>query len=99
MRKITLLLVTTLLLSTVYSCKKINNKAMVVLKDCTGAYLQFKGKDYRVCNLDMVATFADKAKVNASFRKIKNCTDSGQSTIGCKLYHKNEGWITIERIE
>ena len=99
MKKAILLVVTILLLSTVFSCKKVNNRTMTVVKDCTGSYLRFVGKDYSVCNLDKVAAFDNGTKVKASFRKTKDCSDTGQQIFVCMMIHKSEGWITIEKIE
>lgn len=90
---------TTLFLLTQYSCKKVKNETMTVIKDCTGVYLRFLGKDYAVCNLDKVASFSDGATVTATFKKIKECNDIGQSIFVCMLWHESEGWIEVEKIK
>lgn len=72
---------------------------MTVVKDCTGVYLRFYNKDYLVCNLDKVSSFADGAKVKATFKKIDSCSDPGQTAFVCMLYHESEGLINVEKIE
>lgn len=98
MKKITLLMIA-IALTTLFSCKKINNKTMTVVKDCTGVYLRFNRKDYLVCNLEKVSAFADGAKVKASFEKIKGCSDIGQQAFVCMMIHENKGWINVKKIE
>jgi hypothetical protein len=82
-----------------FSCSKIKNEPVTVVKDCTGVYLRFNNKDYLVCNLDKVSSFPDGATVTATFKKIKQCNDAGQSVFVCTMVHDNEGWIEVEKIE
>ena len=93
--KKTIFIATTVALFTLFACKKVKNETMTVVRDCTGTYLQFNGKDYNVCNLEKVSSFPDGASVIATFRKIKNCT----SRTVCLMYHENEGWIQVEKIK
>ncbi|MBI4929337.1 MAG: hypothetical protein HY841_01135 [Bacteroidetes bacterium] len=86
-------------LLTLYSCKKVRNEEMTVIKDCTGVYLRFNNNDYTVCNLDMVSSFPDGATVTATFKKIKSCSDPGQSVFVCTMDHPNKGWIEVEKIK
>lgn len=72
---------------------------MTVPRDCTGTYLNYNGKDYRVCNLEAVASFPGGSSVTATFKKIKKCTDSAQDAFVCMMVHENEGWITVEKIK
>lgn len=72
---------------------------MKVVKDCTGVYLRFNSKDYRVCNLDKVSSFPDGATVKTTFKKIDSCSDPGQTVFVCNLYHESEGYINVEKIE
>lgn len=89
----------TILSLTFFSCSKIKNEKMTVVKDCTGVYLRFSNNDYRVCNLDKVSLFSDGATVKATFKKIDNCSDTGQSAFVCAMVHDNKGWINVEKIE
>ncbi len=71
----------------------------MVVKDCTGTYLRFEGKDYHVCNLEMLAPYTDSAEVTATFKKTTECSGSAKDAIVCQMIHANEGWITVEKIE
>lgn len=86
-----------ILIITSISCSKVNNKNMTVIKDCTGSYLRFNGKDYHICNLESVLDFESGTEVKASFEKLDNCTDSDEVT--CDMLHLNEGWINVTKIE
>lgn len=81
-----------------FSCKKENQSVMVV-KDCTGTYLRFDGKDYHVCNPEKVSSFDNGATVNATFKKIKDCNGSAKDAIVCMMVHQNEGWIEVDEIK
>ncbi|MES2398151.1 MAG: hypothetical protein V4549_19205 [Bacteroidota bacterium] len=94
MKKIFFIAITITLL-TLVACKKVKNETMTVVRDCTGTYLRFNEKDYNVCNLEKVSSFPDGVSVTATFRKIKNCT----SRAVCLIFHKNEGWIHVEKIK
>ena len=90
----------TILSLTLFSCSKAKNEKMTVVKDCTGSYLRFNNKDYRVCNFESVASFNNGAEVEASFKKIETCSDSGNGVlICCWLAHEDEGWIKVEKIK
>ncbi len=91
-KSVTFLAVFFLLL--VFSCKKVKQEKMTVIRDCTGTYLRFDGKDYHVCNLEKLETFPDNAAVTASFRKVDSCTDNA----ACLMFHENEGWVEITDI-
>lgn len=87
---------TTILLTILISCSKVNNESMTVIKDCTGSYLRFNAKDYQVCNIEIVADFENGAKVEASFEKIDECENNW---IVCYMLHENEGWINVIKVE
>ena len=72
---------------------------MIVIKDCTGSYLRFNEKDYKICNIETVSNIEAGTIVIASFKEIKDCTNIAASGSLCELYHKNEGWIDITKIE
>ena len=83
------------------SCKKECGKSqtVTVVKDCTGTYLRVDGKDYLVCNREKVSSFADGTTVNASFKKINECDGSAKDAFVCMMFHENEGWIKVEKIQ
>ena len=82
-----------------FACKKVNNREMIVVHDCTGSYLRFNDKEYRVCNLESVNDFEHETIVKASFNKIDTCTGSAIDVIVCTMLHKNDGWVNVTEIE
>mgnify|MGYP007014088180 CR=1 FL=1 len=93
----TLIFTLTIILSLIFgSCSKMNNKKMTVIKDCTGTYLEYRNKDYHVCNIEITDSFETGTKVRASFIEIENC--SGNAGALCEMGHANEGWIKVTKI-
>mgnify|MGYP003575855342 CR=1 FL=1 len=80
------------------SCKKQDQQSATIVRDCTGTYLRYQGKDYQVCNLEKLSSYADGAVVSANFRKIDRCTGSANDAIVCYMFHPNEGWIEVEKV-
>ena len=80
------------------ACTKISDDSMKVVRDCTGTYLRFEGKDYHVCNLDKLSGFSDGQTVKASFKQVKKCNYKSQPDVVCMMYHENEGWIQILKV-
>lgn len=80
------------------ACNKIKNQTTTVVRDCTGTYIRYEGIDYRVCNLEKVAPFADGATVKTSFKKLKECNGSGDTAVVCAMLHENGGWINVDKI-
>ena len=74
-------------------CKGQYAGEMQVITDCTGAYLRFQQKDYKVCNVAALAGYNSGDWVNASFNKIGDCP-SAPGFI-CQMYHENEGFVTV----
>ena len=68
---------------------------MIVVRDCTGTYLQKDGKDYQVCNLEKVQAFAAGQSVTVSYKKLSVCKGSAADAIVCLMLHANEGWIEV----
>lgn len=97
MKKMTFLLIAIPLL--MGACKKVNNRSMTVVKDCTGTYLRADNKDYHVCNLEATAIFANGAKVTATYKKIDKCDGSASKAFVCAMLHENEGWIEVKDIK
>ena len=92
-------IVTIFTLSILFACNKEKNETMIIVRDCTGTYLRFNGKDYHVCNLEEVSSFASGTEVRATFKRIKKCNGSAKDEIICMLAHANEGWINVEKIK
>lgn len=87
-----------LLICTAASCKKQDLESITVVKDCTGTYLRYEGKDYQVCNIEKLMSYSDGEMVHANFRKIEKCNGTAMDVIVCFMLHPNEGWIEVERI-
>jgi len=71
---------------------------MIVIKDCTGSYLQFKEEDYHICNIEVVENYTNGTEVKASFKKIDDCPENDEVVV-CEMLHKNKGWIEVTEIE
>ena len=98
MKKLFFISLTALLLSLLAFGKDRSRKVMVV-RDCTGTYLNFDGKDHLVCNPEKVVSFANGAKAMATFSKIKVCNGSAMRAIVCDMDHRHAGWVEVEKIK
>ena len=83
-------------------CKKENGSAdnrvgVVVVKDCTGNYLRYEGKEYKICNGTVAAPFSDGTPASAVFTTIADC-ENPDSVSFCSLYHAHEGWIEVQQL-
>lgn len=97
--KKSILIATFITILTLVSCKKEKNERVSVVRDCTGTYLHFNGKDYQVCNSDKLSSFENGMTVKATFKRIKTCNGSANKETVCLMIHSNEGWIEVEKIE
>lgn len=92
-------IVTVLSIAALSSCAaNFQNQKATVVGDCTGKYLRIAGKDYQVCNTDLLNNFKNGSTVTATFEKIKNCPEF-EGKISCMMYHPNEGIIRIKSIK
>jgi len=83
-------------LTLLVACNKVNDQAVVLERNCTGTYLQFNDKNYKVCNTDKTAPYEDGQTLTASFRKISDCpSDSG---FICQMAFPYESWIEVKSI-
>jgi hypothetical protein len=98
MKNLTSILAITFLLTSI-ACKKERNKSVTVIKDCTGTYLRAEGKDYHVCNPEKVSSFSSGTNVVATFKRTEECNGSASEAIVCMMFHENEGWIDVIKIE
>lgn len=87
----------TVLFLTSCACKT-NNQTATIVSDCTGKYLRVEGKDYLVCNTDLMKNFQENAVVQVSFEKIENCPEFDGKAV-CMMYHENEGLVKIKSIK
>jgi hypothetical protein len=70
---------------------------VIVVKDCTGTYIRYREKDYRVCNEDLLKYYTDGSRITANFSKANNCSDLPLYL--CNMYHQNEGLVAISCIQ
>ena len=94
MKNYTLLVI--LLIVTASSCSKQNTEPITVIKDCTGSYLRFNGKDYQVCNQESLKDYKSGTQIETSFEQIESCSNN---EIVCLMYHINEGCVNVLKIE
>ncbi len=66
-----------------------------LIVDCTGSYFRLDGKDYLICNYELVEKYTSGSVFIASFNTIKACSNINPSVITCKMYHANEGSIDV----
>lgn len=90
---------TSVFLVTLFACKKETNKSVTVVRDCTGTYLRFEGKDYHVCNPEKVSSYTEGTTVEATFKKIKECNGLAKDGAVCYMVHENEGWVDVEKVK
>ena len=80
------------------SCKKERWFQAEVIRDCTGTYLRIGEIDYKVCNLDKVASFSTRTQVEVRFDKIEDC-HCYQEVIVCEMLHEHSGWMDVQEIK
>ena len=67
--------------------------------DCTGTYLTKGNKDFKVCNLDIVAGLQDGDEVNVKFTRLIDCNDASQPDVVCELYHPYNSWVQVTSVD
>ncbi|MDI1356042.1 MAG: hypothetical protein PSX36_14070 [bacterium] len=97
MKKITAFLATLLLLSFI-SCKKECYRSAIVVKDCTGTYLQMDGKDYKICNREKLASYTDGTRITFTYKEVSGCS-SEKEEMFCSMLHPTEGWMEVQKID
>ena len=70
---------------------------MQVIRDCTGTYLRKDSLDFQVCNIEIVANFDNRTKLFVLYDELNECSTNTLPV--CLLYHKNDGWIHVTKIE
>ncbi len=97
MKGILLFAATLIILSLPFCKKAAHSSPVIVIKDCTGTYLRVSGRDYQVCNPEVVA-YPNGTTVNATFRFIKECHGSASTAIVCMMFHQDYGWVEVDKI-
>ena len=105
MKKITFLF--SLLFSSLFfinSCKKSDTGVVpelvpvTIIKNCTGNYLRYEDKDYRICNGDVVNKLGDGMSAKAAFNVTTTCTNP-KPEIVCAMAYLYEGVVIVTYIE
>jgi len=95
MKKIILIIISVMLVAGV-ACKKKKNVNAIVVRDCTGTYLNIGGADYAVCNNELLQPKLNGDAVTVTYKPSKlDCT--GQVPT-CTSKHEHSGWILIEKV-
>lgn len=81
------------------SCKKEKNIDATIIIDCTGTYLRFNSKDYKVCNLEKIENFTHGQTVEVSFKKMDECDGSSNFSTTCFLNHPFKAWTQVIKIK
>ena len=92
LHKLIIPVITLLLLG---SCAR--KKNAVIVRDCTGTYLQRMGNDYKVCNTEVLESLETGAEIDAKYKLISSC--SADTGVVCMLYHKYESWIRVLEVD
>lgn len=90
---------TFMVISLLVSCNREFNQPAQVIKDCTGTYIRFEGKDFQVCNTSITDPIADNAEVLTSFKVIKNCDRDDEDLPKCMMLHEFEEWVEVQKIK
>ncbi len=96
MKALPLLTTTLILLFT--ACNKEPLQQGILIRDCTGTYLQINNKDYHICNPEKVDGGPSSSPIEASYKKLSVCKGSAADAITCMMLHPNEGWIEILQV-
>jgi hypothetical protein len=97
MRNLTLFVLTVTVLALPF-CRKATNKTVVVKRDCTGTYLHFNDRDYKVCNTEMLTNIANGDSIEATFTAIKKCNGTANGAINCAITHEYTEWVEVKQI-
>lgn len=89
-------------LMAVSGCKKneglTGSGKMTVIKNCTGVYLGQNGKNYKVCNVEMLARYEHGAEVTAGFGKLASCKPEDDKII-CMMAFPYETYVQVAYIK
>lgn len=89
----------TLLVLSLFSCKKECFQNAIVVKDCTGTYLQMGGKDYKVCNFEKLTAYDNGTMINFTHKDLGSCGSSEKGEPVCSISHPSAGWMEVEKIK
>lgn len=67
-----------------------------VIKNCTGTYIRYLGKDYRVCNEELLQYYPDGSRATATFSPAGDCSNGDRYL--CSMYYYYEETVNISCI-
>lgn len=66
----------------------------IIVRDCTGTYIQSEGKDYRICNFKKIQDRKPGSKISVTYEKPESCPEFNGIAV-CMMYHEHSGLIRI----
>jgi hypothetical protein len=75
-----------------------SNKVEFV-RDCTGSYVRFDAKDYKICNYQDVQKYETGDVLMVSYDSIGNCANINPEQLTCKMAHMFEYHLHINKSE
>lgn len=69
------------------------------VRDCTGSYIRFDAKDYKICNYQDVQKYEAGDVIMVSYDSIGNCENSNPEQLTCKMAHMFEHNVHINKSE
>ena len=77
-----------------FSCKDVTGSRSIILRDCSGTYIQLDSLQYKVCNTGKVDLFEDSSRIRIRFKQIDKCPDIDTSIV-CDKSHPIKGEIYV----
>lgn len=94
-----IILLTVIAFPTLLACSKNKDRNATVVDDCNGVYLTINGKNYNVCNSNILKPYKGGDKVNVTYTKIEECPNPDYKAPMCLVGHANEGWIEVTKVK
>ena len=77
------------------ACHKQEMQKAVIVRDCTGVYLQMNGQDFFVCNREKLDKYEDGEDVSVSVESLKSCDNNFAA---CLMLHPSAGFVKVKQI-
>ena len=78
------------------SCTKYDRSA-VVIKDCTGVYIEVDKKHHKVCNKEILEHVPHSKEISVSYQFVNSCESHSDDAI-CLMYHEYDERIHITKV-
>lgn len=79
----------------VSNCEKNNLQEAIIVRDCTGVYLQMNGQDFFVCNREKLDKFEAGDDVKVSVQSLKSCDNNFAV---CLMLHQSAGIVKVNQV-